>query len=401
VVLFVGHCGIPTGFARVLRSLLAQLSGAFRLHIFGINKNAPNPSPNSGWTLHANTNPRDIHDPRALVEVLDAVRPAVMVVLDEPWACARLAPALRARPAVRTIFYLAVHDRAALYNETMEALALADILVGFTEGAAAMLRESYPQAHVPVVTAIPHGVDTSVFRPLIGPPDPQGFEASRRTARRALFGDRPELSDAFIVLNANRNQPFKRIDICLEAFALFARGKPENVKLYLHMGSRKAAPDETPAVDRLGIRSRVLPGAAGEKHPSLEDADLNLIYNACDVGINTSEREGWGLVGFEHAATGAAQIVPNHSACAELWPDAAWMLETYPDGGEVRVESVVEALETLYRDKEKRRRLAVSGYLNATRPEYQWPVIANRWRELILDLTARPNQANLISMRAF
>jgi D-inositol-3-phosphate glycosyltransferase len=39
------------------------------------------------------------------------------------------------------------------------------------------------------------------------------------------------------VLNANRNQPRKRIDITLRGFALFAVDKPETVQLYLHMGS--------------------------------------------------------------------------------------------------------------------------------------------------------------------
>jgi hypothetical protein len=29
--------------------------------------------------------------------------------------------------------------------------------------------------------------------------------------------------------------------------------------------------------------------------------------------------EGWGLVSSEHGAAGAAQIVPDHTACAELW----------------------------------------------------------------------------------
>ena len=31
------------------------------------------------------------------------------------------------------------------------------------------------------------------------------------------------------------------------------------------------------------------------------DEQLNLIYNAVDVGINTANGEGWGLVPFEHA----------------------------------------------------------------------------------------------------
>ena len=36
-------------------------------------------------------------------------------------------------------------------------------------------------------------------------------------------------------------------------------------------------------------------------HAAPPDEALNLIYNACDVGINTANGEGWGLVPFEHA----------------------------------------------------------------------------------------------------
>jgi len=36
----------------------------------------------------------------------------------------------------------------------------------------------------------------------------------------------------------------------------------------------------------------------------LPDNELNIVYNACDIGINTSVREGWGLVSFEHGGYG-------------------------------------------------------------------------------------------------
>ena len=68
-------------------------------------------------------------------------------------------------------------------------------------------------------------------------------------------------------------------------------------------------------IDALGVRERVLGVVAGD-HPSLAPDELNVLYNACDVGLNTSEGEGFGLIALEHAAAGAAQVVPRHSACA-------------------------------------------------------------------------------------
>jgi hypothetical protein len=58
----------------------------------------------------------------------------------------------------------------------------------------------------------------------------------------------------------------------------------------------------------------------------VSDRELNLLYNACDVGINTSMGEGWGLVSFEHGAAGAAQVFPDHTACTELWSGRAELI---------------------------------------------------------------------------
>jgi D-inositol-3-phosphate glycosyltransferase len=387
VLLVVGHWGIPTGFRRVLESLTPLLAERFEAHVFAINdfdeENAPH---GLRVTVHRNRNLKDIHDPAALNEVISGVR-------------ARLEPALRNWPAMRTVFYLAVHGRAALDDAVLQRLAAADLLVAFTEGAADLLvramRGWRPDCE-PRVAVMPHGVDTHAFRPLVtvgGEPD---MAASRRAARELLFPQRAEMADAFMVLNANRNQPFKRIDLCLEGFEEFARDKPANVFLYLHMGSRAAAPGEISQVDRLGIRARVLPDAATEQHPCLLDDELNVIYNACDAGINTSVREGWGLVSFEHAAAGAAQIVPDHTACAELWAGSALLLETEPpdeaagllgewclNGGTVRPAGVAAALESLYANGALRTQMARKAYANATRPEYRWEAIGARWCALL------------------
>jgi glycosyltransferase involved in cell wall biosynthesis len=97
-------------------------------------------------------------------------------------------------------------------------------------------------------------------------------------------------------------------------------------------------------------------------NPSLSwvpDDKLNMIYNACDVGLNTSMGEGWGLCSWEHAATGKPQIVPDHSVLPEIWGDSAIYLPTIADnlyeithtnGRVVGEEGTVEALELAYQD---------------------------------------------------
>ena len=128
------------------------------------------------------------------------------------------------------------------------------------------------------------------------------------------------------MLNASRFDQRKRIDLTVEGFARFAAGKPANVRLCLHHAILGDAETDqiTALIARFGLQARVHlnPLAGGV----VGDRDLNLLYNACDAGINTSMGEGWGLVSVEHGAAGAAQIVPDHSACAELWNGRAEMI---------------------------------------------------------------------------
>jgi hypothetical protein len=66
---------------------------------------------------------------------------------------------------------------------------------------------------------------------------------------------------------------------------------------------------------------------ADNSRPKFSDEQLNFLYNACDVGINTTTGEGWGMPSFEHAATRAAQIVPHHTSLADLWKGVLIPLE--------------------------------------------------------------------------
>jgi glycosyltransferase involved in cell wall biosynthesis len=231
---------------------------------------------------------------------------------------------------------------------------------------------------------IPHGVDRALFAPLV----PGDFAASRPETRRRLFPDRPELERAFIVLNANRNQRRKRVDLTMRGFALLARDRPD-AWLYLHMGMLDLGWDVPSLATELGIADRLLVTTEGASRPRVPDAELNLIYNACDVGLNTAAAEGWGLVSFEHAATGAAQVVPDRGACAELWRDHGLLVPTLPDerGREiVTVEGVAAALGRLHDGASLRAVWAGRAYGLARSERCGWDAIARQWETELLRL---------------
>jgi glycosyltransferase involved in cell wall biosynthesis len=130
----------------------------------------------------------------------------------------------------------------------------------------------------------------------------------------------------------------------------------------------------------------------------VEDRDLNLLYNACDVGINTSMGEGWGLVSMEHGAAGGAQIVPDHSACSDLWngrgelipPARSYVPEfSVLEMGEVSPQGVAQALENLYRDPERRRELSEAAWRAAKNPAYSWDAIAGEFESLFAALASQ------------
>ena len=372
----------------VLHALATRLSSYFDVHLLGSASDLDAPADDvTPYALHLSSN--QAYTPETLLDALPALvrrlRPDACLLLDEPWNCALQIAALRGVPHPPLILcYCAADEPGQLPLSVLPSLASAEYLVVFTQAASIFLQDAFRQADIvcPRLAVIAHGVDTTIFRPL-----------PRREARLQVFGEDSALLDAFIVLNANRNQPFKRVDLTLEGFALFARNKPASVKLYLHMGSLPPLPGELSLTDRLGIRDRLLtPSMRAATHPHLADERLNLLYNCCDVGVNTADREGWGLVSFEHGATGAPQIVTGLATLTELWGNAALLLPTEPQPSPqlrdrlapgARAEDVAAALEQLYTNHAARAQWGALALARARDPALRWDTLAEQWRSLI------------------
>ena len=145
-------------------------------------------------------------------------------------------------------------------------------------------------------------------------------------------------------------------------------------------------------ISALKIENRVFFNPFGDR--AVNDDALNLLYNACDVGINTSMGEGWGLVSFEHGATAAAQIVPDHSACRELWGESGELIPiersfkpefSVLELGEVSTASVAEAIDRLYHNQRRCQTLGQKAFAASQNPEYSWDRIAQQFESLFLE----------------
>lgn len=403
-ILIIGDAVALTGFGRVIRSIFEPLQNDYELHQLATRYDGrPHDYP---WKLYPAAKEKSRYGYDQIVPLIEQIQPAIVFLLyDIPFQIPYLEELRKAVPQPKIVFYAPV-ESGPIAPEIMQQLHGVSRYVLFTEYGRREIAESLqsvrkqdPGFHFPDLEVIPHGVANDRFFPLAGSSDPAGqsIPSRRLEARRQMKLDDPEHLEAFIVLNANRNMPRKRIDLTMQGFAKFAKDKPANVKLYLHMATEDTGWNVLILAKRYGIFDRLIMTQADNSRPAFSDEQLNLLYNACDVGITTVTGEAWGMVSFEHAATRAAQIVPRHTSLADLWKDAAEFIEpvmklTYAGNLThahiVTPEGVAAALQRLYEDRAHREALAEAAYRNATRPELRWSAIAKRWRCLFDEVLA-------------
>ncbi len=132
---------------------------------------------------------------------------------------------------------------------------------------------------------IPHGVETDYFYPIQNGQTTFTSE-DRRAIKKKVFPQLKNPEETFIVFNGNRIDPRKAIDVTIQGFAEFAKDKPKGVKLYIHKLSERDL-YLNDLIKDLEISDRVIREFGNGKTNYANNAALNQIYNACDVGINT------------------------------------------------------------------------------------------------------------------
>jgi len=237
---------------------------------------------------------------------------------------------------------------------------------------------------------LPHGFNPGTYFPI-----------PRRLTRK-YYGINE--SD-FLILNLNRNQPRKRWDTCMQAFAEVVARRPEApirmviatemrgswdlVELLVRELKKRGVKD----AENVAMHRIIVPG-----HPQqLTDEETNILLNLADVGINTCDGEGFGLCNFEQAAIGIPQVVPKIGGFLHFFePDkTAIMIEPvmsiYVDasrdgvGGEAQLTRPVDyadAILKLYDDPALRARIGKEGR-KAILDRFPWRSIAERFVEIV------------------
>lgn len=276
-------------------------------------------------------------------------------------------------------------------------LRAADVIVCYTDHGRNETIATVPEAFNKI-QKIPHGVDTTVFRPL----DPSETAVMKQT----VFQMSPETT---LVMNVNRNSTRKQIPYSMLAFKEFRKYVPDS-KMYLHTMFQDQGGDMRKAMEDLGFeygKDLLFPARYSPAQPAPTDV-LNQIYNCADIFLTTHLGEGWGLTVTEAMACGIPVVAPNNTAMPEqlgansergyLYPcnDQIWIDNSgfRPKGN---IDDIVQKMLEAYHAGPKQDN-PVTARARDWAVSHDWRVVCREWVQLFdsLDGILANNQPNVV-----
>lgn len=374
-----------TGFTRVLQSMFQQLKDDFEIHWIGIGYKGP--VLDFGYKIYPNNLlGGDMYGAQGAADLAWKIEADIVFLLCDFWMLKNFKKLLIGdNNGWKNVAYLPLDGRmqSGLFAEDVRFW---DAIVLYHEKAASEVCQFLPVDSRKRCSFIYHGVDTRMYFPFTS--------EQKQQARVWIFGKRAEESALFI-LNANRYNERKDLYSTCRGFAN-ARSRFKNpAYLVFHIPGITDfhLTELQECLKEFGIQENVLINPLGDEYCT--DEQLNKLYNACDVGINTSVGEGWGMVAFEHASTGAAQLVPNHTAPGVLWRDHA---VTLPVSEEVQIQAnpflmfrvdhieLSEKMIAIVNDHAYRRQVSDRCQQLAHAPRFSWKKVARQWSALWVNL---------------
>lgn len=387
-LLMISDHACATGFARVSESIAKYLSkDIYDISVLAVNYlGEPHEFP---YKVYPAGSRGDIYGINRLEELCEKSKPDIIWILMDAWIqtghLAKLKEIYKDKTLPKIVTYTPVDakDHQPIWYDNFD---IVDVPVAYTFFGFREIVQAAPKL-ADRLQVIQHGVDSDVF-----------YKITDYNPREKVFPGKKIATDpdSFIVLNAGRNQPRKRLELTIKGFAIFSADKPDNVKLHLHSGPNDAAHINTISMsNRCGISGRLILSTTKNGIPNWPTNMLNELYNSCNVGINTGLGEGWGLPNIEHAVTGAAQVVPSHSACRELFNDCGVLIPTNTEyvldnimttGYLVDPNDVANCLEYLYQNRDVMTKLGEAGRVKFTDKEFSWKYITSKWDAIFQDL---------------
>ncbi|OUR97688.1 hypothetical protein A9Q86_15865 [Flavobacteriales bacterium 33_180_T64] len=311
-------------------------------------------------------------------KIIKDYKPDVILIIGHPWKSPKFTAVASKYPNAKLVVYMPIEGRP-IGKHIATSLTGVDLCITYTKFAQNALKSLLSKPDTKLIS-IGHGLDT-YYQPLTSNKLPA--ETSFREAlRKRLFPNHPEYWKRPMVLNSNRLYYRKRLDLTIKGFALAA--KKTDASLYLNIAAITQYEHnklET-LIKKLGIESRVMLNTLNTTNKPIPKEQLRQLYNACDIGITTSMGEGWGLCVFEHAATGAMQIVPDHTAFRENWPDKTalkftakkpvYVADEAAEMYEGSIEDISNVIIKAIKNQEYRTLYGYNGFKHAHSEQFNW-----------------------------
>jgi D-inositol-3-phosphate glycosyltransferase len=382
-LLWVGDSpAVSTGFGRVAQGVLEGLyqTGKYEISVLGINHPIGDPHRYEGmFRIYPAKVRGNVYGLDRIEEVINKEKPDVIIINNDLWIVSEY---IKVIPAGQRIITYSPVDALPVDKEWLEPLINCGCHIStYTEFAKKGITDAVGIMDIPIIG---HGVDTDEFYPI-------------DDARSFLSGIPKE---AFVVQNINRNQPRKRIDLFLKSMQYWINSKSksdrDNIFFYYHGTLHDVGWNLVNLAKRWGIDDKMLitdqTGMSPANGVSLNS--LCRIYNVANVHVLTSMGEGFGLSPFESAACGITQVVPDHSACKELWQGVAplinikeWQVLTggiNTEGGIIDVEHLASILDVLYNNRDKCKVIGKNCYDYVHQEKFSWSYVSNQFDKMII-----------------
>jgi len=399
-VLVSTHVDQITGYSKVAYNMLKQLatlSPRVKVYHFGFQRHPGRPGfrkvPEGVVAYDAAANEDPVEEGfgfNKLKEYLEMVNPDVVMMYNDPLIICRFLEALQYKKESSPFKLWVYVDQ--VYNGIAPVLmdklrTEADRIYAFTDSWAKALAQ---YGTFPDVKILEHAVDPFVFKHL-----PDRERASLRASMNIP-------KDAVVLLNINRNSQRKRLDLTLGAFAellLRRSDKPYYLIVATGVNPQSGAYYDIQRIFQTEVHERGLPPAMLQRlllvdtsgQAVLGDEAVNGLYNAADIGVNTSDGEGFGLCQLEHMYTGAPQIVTDVGSYRSFLDEKVaefvkpvshqWFAGSMPLGSISMVflyQDVASAMERMI-DTLPERKQAVASYSFKT-----WSQVCDSWLEDVL-----------------
>lgn len=369
-LLWIGDAGCQSGFAKCTHETLKALQLRWDVSVLGVNyRGQPHDYP---YDIYPAIMGGDAMGFKMLNDIRRDLMPDVVVVQNDPW---NFPTYLRKLEGLAVVGAVAV-DGKNCRGSDLNGLKLAVFWTDFGD------REARAGGYSGASAVVPLGVNLATFKPL------------PRAEAREIIGVPKKIRDAFIVGNVNRNQPRKRFDLTIRYFATWIkRYSIKDAFLFLHVApTGDVGYDCVQLAAYYGIANRLIL-VNTDVFRGISEERLNQTYNCFDLQFTTTQGEGWGLPALEGMAAGVPLLAPDWSALGEWAKPAAHLVEctsTAATPGEVNAiggvmdeEQAIEALNTLYTDRQYRADLSNRGIELAGQEQFRWENIGEKFADAI------------------